>query len=596
MVEKKISVFSYFHDNTVKKKRKKPVIQYYSQDNLKSLTYSELLEKVVFLNKALVDKGINPNDRVGIVSENRIEWIISDLATNSIGIVNVPIFPNFTADQQKYIFSDSGAKAVIVSNKLQLKNILSIKDELPDLKFIVIMSDELEDESNNIFSFNKLIDNVRKENYDKLKNDFLEKSQSVNQEDIFTIIYTSGTTGNPKGVVLTNNNILSNIKSIIATNIIKEEDSFLSFLPLCHAYERTVIYTLLTEGGLITIAQSIDTLSKNINEISPTIITAVPKMLETVRSKILKGIQSEKTAKRHIALSALKLSDKYVGVEKIPFLDRIKLKIYDKIVFSKLRARLGGNLNYIVSGGAALPIEVQKFFISIGITVIQGYGLTECSPVVSANLPSNLELGTVGPPLESVEVKFSESGEVLVRGDLVMKGYWNDEVATRSCIDDNNWFHTGDIGKFTESGSLKITGRIKNIIITNGGKNISPSPIENLLRMSDYIEFIAIYGNDRDYLTAVISPDYEQLKNLAEVNSIKFTNINELVNDSKIIKIIKKDIDKRQSTLAKYERVRKFHIVEKPFTIETGELTPKMSMKTNVIFEKYKSAIEEMYK
>lgn len=596
MVEKKISVFSYFHDNTVKKKRKKPVIQYYSQDNLKSLTYYELLEKVVFLNKALVDKGINPNDRVGIVSENRIEWIISDLATNSIGIVNVPIFPNFTADQQKYIFSDSGAKAVIVSNKLQLKNILSIKDELPDLKFIVVMSDELEDESNNIFSFNKLIDNVRKENYDKLKNDFLKKSQSVNQEDIFTIIYTSGTTGNPKGVVLTNKNILSNIKSIIATNIIKEEDSFLSFLPLCHAYERTVIYTLLTEGGLITIAQSIDTLSKNINEISPTIITAVPKMLETVRSKILKGIQSEKTAKRHIALSALKLSDKYVGVEKIPFLDRIKLKIYDKIVFSKLRARLGGNLNYIVSGGAALPIEVQKFFISIGITVIQGYGLTECSPVVSANLPSNLELGTVGPPLESVEVKFSESGEVLVRGDLVMKGYWNDEVATRSCIDDNNWFHTGDIGKFTESGSLKITGRIKNIIITNGGKNISPSPIENLLRMSDYIEFIAIYGNDRDYLTAVISPDYEQLKNLAEVNSIKFTNINELVNDSKIIKIIKKDIDKRQSTLAKYERVRKFHIVEKPFTIETGELTPKMSMKTNVIFEKYKSAIEEMYK
>lgn len=596
MVEKKISVFSYFHDNTVKKKRKKPVIQYYSQDNLKSLTYSELLEKVVFLNKALVDKGINPNDRVGIVSENRIEWIISDLATNSIGIVNVPIFPNFTADQQKYIFSDSGAKAVIVSNKLQLKNILSIKDELPDLKFIVIMSDELEDESNNIFSFNKLIDNVRKENYDKLKNDFLEKSQSVNQEDIFTIIYTSGTTGNPKGVVLTNNNILSNIKSIIATNIIKVEDSFLSFLPLCHAYERTVIYTLLTEGGLITIAQSIDSLSKNINEISPTIITAVPKMLETVRSKILKGIQSEKTAKRHIALSALKLSDKYVGEEKIPFLDRIKLKIYDKIVFSKLRARLGGNLNYIVSGGAALPIEVQKFFISIGITVIQGYGLTECSPVVSANLPSNLELGTVGPPLESVEVKISESGEVLVRGDLVMKGYWNDEVATRSCIDDNNWFHTGDIGEFTESGSLKITGRIKNIIITNGGKNISPSPIENLLRMSDYIEFIAIYGNDRDYLTAVISPDYEQLKKLAEVNSIKFTNINELVNDSKIIKIIKKDIDKRQSTLAKYERVRKFHIVEKPFTIETGELTPKMSMKTNVIFEKYKSAIEEMYK
>lgn len=595
MIYKYSSVFSSIINQSKKKSISDPVVQHYREGKLEYFTYSEMFKKIILFNKALVEKGIALGDRVGIVSENRIEWLIADLATNSIGIINVPTFPNFTPSEQKYIFSNCNAKVIIVSNQLQLKNILSIRDELENLKFIIVMNEGLEDEENNIYSFNKLIESVENDNYEKIKSEFFEKSEKVNLDDILTIIYTSGTTGNPKGVVLTNRNMVSNLDSIISTNIINDSDTFLSFLPMCHAYERIVIYTFLSIGGLVTIAQSIDTLSKNINDVKPTIITAVPKLLETVRTKIYKEIENENTAKKHIALSALSLADKFVEEKKIHILDKWKLKLYDKLIFSKIRAKLGGNLNYIVSGGAALSSLVHRFFLSIGIPVIQGFGLTECSPVVSANLPTNLEVGTVGPPLKNVEVKIASNGEILVRGDLVMKGYWKDEIATKSCIDDNGWFHTGDIGEFTKNGSLKITGRIKNIIITNGGKNISPAPIENLIRMSDVIEYIAIYGNDKEYLTALISPNFDQLNLLAERSGIKFNSISELVNNPIIKKFVKNDIDKYQSSLAKYERVRKFVILENPFTVETGELTPKLSMKTNIIFEKYKNEIDRMY-
>lgn len=595
MIYKYSSVFSSIINQSKKKSISDPVVQHYREGKLEYFTYSEMFKKIILFNKALVEKGIALGDRVGIVSENRIEWLIADLATNSIGIINVPTFPNFTPSEQKYIFSNCNAKVIIVSNQLQLKNILSIRDELENLKFIIVMNEGLEDEENNIYSFNKLIESAENDNYEKIKSEFFEKSEKVNLDDILTIIYTSGTTGNPKGVVLTNRNMVSNLDSIISTNIINDSDTFLSFLPMCHAYERIVIYTFLSIGGLVTIAQSIDTLSKNINDVKPTIITAVPKLLETVRTKIYKEIENENTAKKHIALSALSLADKFVEEKKIHILDKWKLKLYDKLIFSKIRAKLGGNLNYIVSGGAALSSLVHRFFLSIGIPVIQGFGLTECSPVVSANLPTNLEVGTVGPPLKNVEVKIASNGEILVRGDLVMKGYWKDEIATKSCIDDNGWFHTGDIGEFTKNGSLKITGRIKNIIITNGGKNISPAPIENLIRMSDVIEYIAIYGNDKEYLTALISPNFDQLNLLAERSGIKFNSISELVNNPIIKKFVKNDIDKYQSSLAKYERVRKFVILENPFTVETGELTPKLSMKTNIIFEKYKNEIDRMY-
>jgi long-chain acyl-CoA synthetase len=561
------------------------------------MSKGDFLKKVVCLNKAITELGIEASDRVGIISENRIEFLIADMATHCIGIINVPTFPNFTPEQQKYIFNDCDAKIIIVSNKLQLNNILSIRNELEHLKYIITMDDGLEDIPNHILSMNNLIATVEKNyNYENLKSELITASHLVDIDDILTLIYTSGTTGNPKGVMLTNKNVLTNVYSIWDTGIKNATDEFLSFLPMCHAYERTVIYTFLITGGVVTIAQSIESLSSNLNEVKPKIITAVPKLLETVKSRIINALKNEKESKRELVFRALDLSYKYVDAEKIPLKDKLKLKLYDKLIFSKMRERLGGRLKHIVSGGSALNPEVHKFFHSIGLTVVQGYGLTECSPVVTANTPYNLEIGTVGPPVSNVEVKIDTTGEILVRGDSVMKGYWHNDMATRGCIDDNNWFHTGDIGEFTSTGSLKITGRIKSIIVTSGGKNISPAPIEDMIRMSEYVDQIAIFGENKDYLTALVSPNFELLKSNAIERKIEFESNYDLVQNKEIISLMMKEINVHQNTLAKYERVRKIVIVPSPFSVETGELTPKMSMKTSVIQEKYKSEIEGMYK
>lgn len=590
------SIFSGFIESNNSVNNDNKAFQYYSNHSISSITYVQLLKKIVLFNKALKDFGIKKGDRVGIISENRIEWVISDLATNSTGIINVPTFPNFTADQQKYIFGNCNAKVIIVSNKFQLNKILSIKSELETLEFIIVLDDNLENKQNNIYSFAGLKREIgSKYDYNSLLSDFLEDTKKVMLDDILTIIYTSGTTGNPKGVVLTNRNLVSNVTSILETNIISDKDEFLSFLPMCHAYERIVLYSFMITGGLITIAQSIEALSANINQVRPTIITAVPKMLETVKSKIESAINKEKESKRDFIYRALNLSLKTINARKVSLTDKLKLKLYDKLIFSKMRKKLGGNLNYIISGGAALQPEIQRFFHSVGLKILQGYGLTECSPVVSVNIPENLEIGTVGPPLNNVEIKITQKGEILVRGDLVMKGYWNDDFATKSSIDEKGWYHTGDIGMFTAKNSLRITGRIKNIIVTSGGKNISPSPIEDLIRMCDSVDHIIIFGDNRDYITAIISPNYDSLKSIAIANKIQYNSIEELVVNDIILKEVKKEIDFQQSSLAKYEKVRKFVILPQPFAIETGELTPKLSMKRNVIIEKYESEIEKMY-
>ncbi len=590
------SIFTSFFDSLRTKSSTETILQYYKDNKLTTMSKGQFLKEVICFNKALTDLGINYKDRVGIISENRIEWLIADMACNSIGVINVPTFPNFTNEQQKFIFNDCDAKIIIVSNKFQLNKIISVRDELEHLENIITIEDELEDISNNIYSMNKLIESVEKNyNFENLKSELITASHKVDINDILTLIYTSGTTGNPKGVMLTNKNVLTNVNSIWDTGILDASDDFLSFLPMCHAYERTVIYTFLITAGVVTIAQSIESLSTNLNEVKPRIITAVPKLLETVKSRIINALKNEKESKKDLVFRALDLSYKHLDSDRIPLADKLKLKIYDKLIFSKMRERLGGRLKYIVSGGSALNPEIHKFFHSIGLNVIQGYGLTECSPVVSANTPTNLEIGTVGPPVKNVEVKIDTTGEILVKADSVMKGYWHDDIATKRCIDDNNWFHTGDIGEFTANGSLKITGRIKSIIVTSGGKNISPAPIEDMIRMSEFVEHIAIFGENKDYLTALISPNFELLKEVAKDKNIIYNSIQDLVANKELNSIVMNEINAHQKSLSKFERVRKIKIVPNSFSIETGELTPKMSMKTSVIFEKYKSEIEGMY-
>lgn len=354
------------------------------------------------------------------------------------------------------------------------------------------------------------------------------------------------------------------------------------------------LYFFLT-GAVVTIAQSLDTLTSNINEVKPTIVTAVPKLLETISNKVNNAFKNEWDSKKKIIYKALDYSKRLLEKEKPSFAQSLKLRIYDRLIYSKVRSKLGGNIKYIISGGAALHPEVQKFFHSVGLNILQGYGLTECSPVVSVNRPNNLEIGTVGPPLDDVEVEIEDNGEILVRGDLVMKGYWHDDFATKSSIDDHGWYYTGDIGEFTNSGSLKITGRIKSIIVTSGGKNISPAPIEDLIRMSDFVEYIAIFGEGKDYLIGLVSPDGDALKSLSSSLGIEYDKMETIIQNKKVLSAIKKDIDIHQSSLSKFERVRKISLVSTPFSIDGGELTPKMSMKKNMIEKKYKHLIDELY-
>lgn len=564
------------------------------------MTYQELKEKVVALAIGLLDLGIHSGDRVGILSENRIEWIISDFAIVGLGAIDVPIFPTLTAKQVEYIFNDCQVTAIIVSNNFQLRKVLEFKDRLPSLRHVFVMNEDFETTDFGVKSLASVIargyELKTPEERNKIFEEFCHK---VKPDDLLTLIYTSGTTGNPKGVMLTNNNIISNIKDSVIAVEFTETDVLLSYLPWCHSYERTTgFYTSFYTGALVAMAESVETVGANILEVRPTIMTTVPRLLEIVKQKIFNAMSKEPIAKQKIFEWAVKVGKEYIRQKlsgKINIAIKGQYRIADKLVFSKIREKTGGRIKKFVSGGAALPPDVCEFFLSAGLLVLEGYGLTEASPVVSVTDIESYEIGTIGKPLRSVEIKIVEDGEILVRGPNVMLGYWNDEQATKEAIDEEGWLYTGDVGKITEKGNIKITDRKKNIFVSSGGKNIAPQPIENLLTQSPYIERCVLVGNNREFVTALISPDFEQLKKLADNFELKYNDIGELINNPKIINTIKQDIDRLQKDLAKYERVRRFSLLSQPFTIENGELTPKMSIKRHVVERKYSYLIEQMY-
>ncbi len=564
------------------------------------LTHNQLRERVECFALGLMNLGFKAGDRIGLISENRIEWVISDLAIASIGAVSVPLFPTLTPKQEEYIFNNCQASGAIVSNDFQLRKLLEVRDKIPSLRHIIVFNNEFSADDVNIktmFEVESTGCEIRpREQRQKI---IKEQSSKISPDDLLTVIYTSGTTGDPKGVMLTHNNLVSNVKGARAAVNFSENDVFLSFLPLCHAYERCAgYYSAFSIGATICFAESIETVAGNIKEIKPTFMTTVPKLLETVKKKIFASMAKEKPAKQKIFNWAVDIGSKYIQAwqkGKIPVVLKSKYKLADKLVFSKIRQKIGSEKISFVSGGAALAPEVEEFFVAIGYLVYNGYGLTETSPVVSVSRADNFEIGTVGEPILDVEVKIADDGEILVRGPNVMKGYWNDEEATRLAIDNDGWLYTGDIGKITERGNVKITDRKKDIIVSSGGKNIAPQPIENILSLSPYVERCIIIGDNREFLTALITPDFEQIKATADNFGIKYTNTNELITNEKIIKAIKQDIDRLQKDLAKYERVRRFKLLTEPFSIENGTLTPKLSIKRHVVERKYSDLIDQMY-
>ncbi len=547
-------------------------------------THDQLLDSVAGVALGLLRMGLVPGDRIGIVSENRTEWAICNYAATCAGLVDVPVFPTLTAPQLQYIFEDSGAAAVVVSNAFQLKKILEIWPELPSLQFVVTI-EAIDIEDRRVVHLDNLIEIERTHTSLEQQHDKLEQmAERVHAADVLTIIYTSGTTGEPKGVMLTHGNLVANIEAGLKRISVTDTDVFVSYLPLCHSYERMSGYYLaFFAGASVYIAESIDSVAERMREVRPTIMTSVPRLFERIRARILGSVERDSPRKQRIFHWAMAVGDEFDRGHTSPLV-RLQRSLADRLVFSKIRERMGGRLRFFVSGGAALGAELGRFFRIVGIRIVEGYGLTETSPVIAVHSLNDIVLGTVGPPLDNVMVRIADDGEILVRGPSIMKGYWKNDVATKEVLTPDGWLHTGDIGEIDSNGHLRITDRKKHLLVSSGGKNIAPQPIEQLLLQSPLIDQIMLVGDAREYCTALVVPQAEVVKELLAKDP-----------SADLHKLIEADINVLQRDLAKYERVRRFAILPEPFTIDNGMLTPTLKVKRKAVLAAYSDIIDGLY-
>ena len=556
------------------------------------ISYTKLGESVDAFSKGLSTLGGQKDDRVALLSENRPEWAITDFGCLKVGAVTVPMFSTLTAAQVSYILKDSGAKIICVSTASQLKKALSIRDQVPTLEHIILF-DSAEDETpEGVIQFEDICNRGREAD--------LTEESGVSEDDIATIIYTSGTTGNPKGVMLTHANFISNLQACKSLIDVGETDVLLSFLPLSHVFERLGgHYVPLFSGAKIAYAESTFTVARNMQEVSPTVMLSVPRLYETMHDRVLSAVQAGSPLKQkifHWGVSVGSAVSSAIQQGKNPStILRLQQGIADKLVFAKLKAATGGRLRFFVSGGAALPQAIAEFFHAAGILILEGYGLTETSPVISMNHPAKWKFGTVGVPVPGVEVQIAADGEILTRGPHVMKGYFNNETETAEVIDADKWFYTGDIGFIDEDGFVKITDRKKNIIVLSNGKNVAPQPIESELVQSPFISQIMLIGNERKNLAALIVPNFDALKAWAAENGVETDDLSAMLRAREIQQLVQREIRSRLTDFADFEQVRRFSLLEKEFSQEADEMTPTLKLKRNVIIEKYADVIDGMY-
>lgn len=577
----------------------RPALKYKSGEQWLGVSYDELFRQTDLFALGLASMGVKRNDKIAIIAENRPEWVFSDFAILGLGAVDVPLYPISTSETIEFCLNNSESVSIVVSNKFQLNKVLKVRENCKTLKFIIVMNNEDKGTEKNVFSFADIQEKGLE--YKKTNaSHFTDSLKLCQPTDVCTIIYTSGTTGEPKGVVLTHENIISNVLGAHKVFEVGPEDVFLSFLPVCHIFERMAgYYFAFSSGSTIAYAESIEKVAQNLKEIQPTIMTAVPRLFERIYGKIKRNVENQPEKKQKIFNWAIELGKEYQIARKsgnpIPVFLSLKRKLADKLVFGKLREATGGKLRFFISGGAALPRELGQFFEAVGILILEGYGLTESSPVLACNRVNDYKYGTVGKPFPGVEIKIAKDGEILAYGPNIMQGYYKNKKETDETIKDG-WLHTGDIGVFDAEGFLIITDRKKHLFKTSGGKYIAPTPIENMFLASKYIDQFVLIGDRRMFLSALIVPDYEALKEYADANRIQYKNVEELVEMKQIYELLDKELGQFQKKLANFERVRKFAILDKPFSIETGELTPKLSVKRKVIEERYKDLIEDMYK
>jgi long-chain acyl-CoA synthetase len=574
----------------------KVVLRYKQSGRFKNVSWRELGDIVRLLGCALLDMGVRIGDRIAILSENRPEWAYIDLAILSCGAVTVPIYATNTAKDIEHIINDSGAEIIFVSNKEKLDRVTSIAAGTPLKRIISFQETPSIDPLVIVFS------NFLKTSEKKLpiyKDALEERGKAIMPDDLVTIIYTSGSTGLPKGVMLTNSNFVTNCLASAKAIKIGNKDRYLSFLPLSHVFERMAgYYMMLLQGAQIAYAESRETIIKDARIISPTMMCGVPRFFEKVYAKILNDATTALPLKKNIFFWGYKVGraclHKRLNKERVPLYLAVQRLLVTRPIAGKIKKSLGGKLRFFISGGAPLSKEVAYFFLSLDILILEGYGLTESSPVISVNAPGDFKVGTVGKPLSGVEVKIASDGEILAKGPNIMKGYYNLKQNTESSVKDG-WLYTGDIGHIDKDGFLVITDRKKDIIVTSGGKNIAPLEIETSIKADRYIEDILIYGDKKKFLSALVIPDFKELEKYARFKDIDYKDLAELARNERIRDFIKRRIDAKQADIPQYAQIKKFVILDVELTQGRGELTPTMKIKRRVVTDKYKELLDDLY-
>ena len=577
----------------------KKLFNYKEGNSWISLKSKEVYSIVESISSALRSYELSINDKAAILSSTSYKWALSDYGILCNGSVTVTVYPTLIDSQIKYILNNSGTKLIFVENNEQLLKINNIKDQCPSLK-IIVMLDNSANSSDEVVNFDDFIQRGR--DYKESNGfDFEDAINSVKPNDLLTLIYTSGTTGTPKGVMLSHNNLISNIKAVKKVQDDIDNERFLSFLPLSHVLERMAgHFFALSVDGEIFYAENMETVGENMVEVSPTIVIAVPRFFEKIYAKIMNGLKSAPSTKVKLFNWALKVGKNYTNIihanQSPPFFLKMKYNIADKLIYSKVREKLGGKIKFFISGGAPLSSNIAEFFAGIGITILEGYGLTETSPVLTSNTPEKIRFGYVGTKLYNVDLKIAEDGEILAKGPNIMLGYYNDEESTSKAIDANGWFHTGDIGKIDEDGFLKITDRKKSLLVTSAGKNIAPAPLENAIKSSDYVDQVLVIGDQRNFISALIVPDFLTVnKYLNDVGKDDLSN-EAMIDHPDVLALFDDEINKSMKSFSKFETIKKFKLTSRAFSIENGEMTPKMSIVRKKVLENFNDLIESIYK
>jgi long-chain acyl-CoA synthetase len=562
------------------------------QGEWKKYSISEYAGIVRLFSCGLLSMGFKKGDKIATISNNRPEWNFADMGMSGIGVVHVPIYPTISDEEFRYILTHSDARMLIVSDKTLYDRLKPVADSIPALEKLYTFN-EIEGAPN----YSEIIEAGR-QNEEKFKEEVETIKQGIDPDDLVSIIYTSGTTGVSKGVMLCHRNIISNVKAVDPRFLITPDYRVLSFLPLCHIYERMVNYMYQYKGVSIYYAESMATIADNLKELKVNLFVTVPRLLERVYDKIIGKGKDLKGIKKVLFFWAVSLGLKYQDTGNSWWYN-FRLGIARKLIFSKWQQALGGNIRFIMTGGAAIQVRLTRIFWAAGLPVLEGYGLTETSPVLAVNYfeePDNVRFGTVGPPLENLEIRIADDGEILARGPNIMLGYYKNPEQTAEVIDSDGWFHTGDIGMMVDDKFLKITDRKKEIFKTSSGKYIAPQVIENKLKESLFIDQTMVVGENEKFVSALISPNFEFLHNWCSIHKVNFRDNTELIKIPEVIARYQREINELNQNLGVTEQIKRFRLVQEEWTPASGELSPTLKLRRKIVYEKYDHLMQEIYR